>query len=136
VVFLGVIAISTLAIAVAIVAVLVAAGLLARRVGRLVDRVEQEMVPIFGHLNAIARDAARATALAGTQVERADRLLADVAERIEQILVTVQTTLVAPAREGRALVNALRIGFRTLLDLRSRGRRPRPRSDDDDALFI
>jgi len=46
-VFLGVIALASLAIAVVHVAVLVAAGLIARRIGRLIDHVEQELRPIF-----------------------------------------------------------------------------------------
>lgn len=131
---LGVIAVATLAIAVVQVAVLVAAGILARRLGRLADHVEQELKPIFGHLNAISRDAARATALAANQVERADRLFADAAQRIERILNTVQNTVVAPAREGRALLNAFRAGIRAIRELRhGRARRGR---EEDDALFI
>jgi len=135
-IFLGVIAFATLAIAVVHVAVLVAAGMLARRVGRLVDSLEVEMKPIFVHLNAIAGDAARATALATTQVERADKLLADVAQRIEETVASLQTTLLAPAREGRALLSAFRAGLRVILDLRHSARSRRGGAEDEDALFI
>ena len=62
-VFLGIIAVATLATAIVQIGVLVAAGRLARRLGRLVDQVEREMKPLFGHSNAIARDASRAAAL-------------------------------------------------------------------------
>lgn len=133
-VFLGVIAFATLAIAVVHVAVLVAAGMLARRIVRLVDSFELEMKPIFVHLNAVARDAARAAALATTQVERADRLFADVAQRIEQTLASLQSTVLEPAREGRALLSAFRAGLRVVRDLRRRRRRTR--AEDEDALFI
>lgn len=135
-VFLGVIAVATLAIAVVHVAVLVAAGILARRLGRLADHVEQELKPIVGHLSAISRDAAKATSLAVTQVERADRLFADAAQRIEHILNTVQNTVVAPAREGRALLIAFRAGIRAIRELRHGQARRRGRTEDDDALFI
>lgn len=134
-VFLGVIAVATLATAVVQVVVLVAAGILARRLGRLADQVERELKPIVGHLNAISRDAARAASLAVTQVERADRLFADGAHRIEQILNTVQHTVVAPAREARALLNAFRAGIRAIREPRH-GRARRGRAEDDDALFI
>ena len=59
-VFLGVIAVATLAMAIAQVGVFIAASLLARRVARLMDQVERELKPAFGHVNAIGRDASRA----------------------------------------------------------------------------
>ena len=71
--WLGIIAISTLLIAIVQIGVLIAAGLLARRLGRLASDIERELKPMFEHLNAIGRDAARAAALATAQVERADR---------------------------------------------------------------
>ena len=133
-IFLGVIAAATFAMAVVQVAVIVAAGRLARRVDRLADHVEQELKPLFSHLNAIGRDASRATALAATQVERTDRLFADVAQRIEQILISVQATVVAPVRESRALMTGIRAAWEALRELRAR--RARQRAEDEDALFI
>ena len=59
-VFLGVIAAATLAIAIVQIGVLVAAGRLARRVDALADQFEREMKPLFGHLNTIGHDASRA----------------------------------------------------------------------------
>ena len=115
-VFLGVIAVATLAIAIAQVGVMVAAGRLARRVDRLTDQFEQEMRPLFGHLNAIARDAARAAALATAQVERADRLFTDLAARVEEGVASLQSTIGEPARE------ALTQGRETLATAIERGR--------------
>ena len=135
-VFLGVIAVATLAIAIAQVGVLVAAGRLARRVERLTEQFEQEMRPLFGHMNAIGRDAARAAALATAQVERADRLFTDVAERVEQGIATLQSTIGGPAREGRALLVAFRAAFQVLSEMRSQRRPRQGRGDDEDALFI
>ena len=76
--FLGVIAAATLVTAITHVGVLVAAGLLARRIRRLTDKIDRELTPFFEHVNAIGRDASRAASLAAAQVERADRLFADV----------------------------------------------------------
>jgi len=132
--FLGVIAAATVTMAVVQIAIVVAAGRLARRVDRLADRMEHELVPLFTSLNAIGRDASRAAALASAQVERVDRLFADLALRVEETVSSVQTTVLGPAREGRALLRAFRAGFATLRSLAA-ARRAR-RGDDEDALFI
>jgi hypothetical protein len=143
-VFLGVIALATLATAVMQIVVLVAAGRLARRIERFVDHTEQELKPIMGHLDAIGRDASRAASLATaqveradrvitTQVERADRVLATLVDRLGETLDTIQTAVTRPAREGAALL----AGFRAALGiLRERGVRSRSRADDEKALFI
>lgn len=135
-VFLGVIAVATLAIAIAQIGVMVAAGRLARRVDRLTDQFEQEMRPLFGHLNAIGRDVSRAAALATAQVERADRLFTDLAARVEEGVASLQSTIGAPAREGRALLIAFRAAFDVLRGLRLTGRTRQGRGDDEDTLFI
>ena len=53
VVFLGIIAVATLATAIVQVGLLLEAGRLTRRLGRFVDDVEQEVKPIIGHLNSV-----------------------------------------------------------------------------------
>ena len=57
---LGIIAVATLAIAIVQIGVVVAAGRLARRIDTLTEQFEREVKPLFGHLNAIGRDASRA----------------------------------------------------------------------------
>ena len=133
-VFLGVIALATLTMAVAQVGVIVAAGRLARRIDRLADQVEHDLKPLFTNLNAIGRDASRAVALAATQVERADKLFTDLIARIEQTVTLLQANIVGPAREGKALLAALRAAIETLRTARGRARRGR--AEDEDALFI
>jgi hypothetical protein len=135
-VFLGVIALATLATAIVQIAVIIAAGRVARRVERLANQFEQDVKPLFAHLNAIGRDASRAAALATAQVERADKIFGDVAARIEQVLNGVQATLDTPAREGRALFSAFRAGLQAIRELRQKGRGRQGRGDDEDALFI
>jgi archaellum biogenesis protein FlaJ (TadC family) len=135
-VFLAVIAVATVAIAVAQIAVIVAAASAAKRLGQLADTFEREVRPLVGHLNAIGRDAARAAHLATAQVERADKLFADVAQRFEQTLAGVEASISAPAREGRALLSAFRAAFQALRELRRDGRARQGRGDDEDALFI
>ena len=129
-IFLGVIAVATLAMAIVLVGVVVAASRLARRLGRLLDQLDTEVKPLFDHLDAIGRDASRATALATAQVERIDRLFADLAQRLDQTLQGFQGILHVPAREGRAALAALAAAFRAMRA------RPRQRSEEEDALFI
>lgn len=133
-VFLGVIAVATLATAIVQIGVLVAASRLARRAERLMDVVEQEVRPILGHLNAIGRDASRAASLATVQVERVDRMFALLAERLEETLNTIQTTVTRPARDAAALVAGIRTALSFIRDFKAG--RARSRADDEDALFI
>lgn len=135
-VFLGVIAAATLAIAVVQVGVLVAAGRLARRLDQLATLVEQELRPVFGHLNAIGRDGSRAASLATAQVERVDRLISGLAQKIEQTVDTIRISMVAPGREGRAILSAFRVAIAVIRELRQSGRARQGRGEDEDALFI
>jgi hypothetical protein len=135
-VFLGVIAVATLAIAIAQIGVMVAAGRVARRVERLAEQLDRDLKPLFGHLNAIGRDASRAAALAAAQMERADKVFSDVAVRIELALNNIQSTLGAPAREGRALLSGFRAAIQAIRELRHDARARQSRSEDEDALFI
>ena len=133
-VFLGVIAAATLAIAAVQVGLVVAAWRLTRRVDRLTEQVAQELQPFFANVNAIGRDASRAVALAAAQVDRADRLFGDLVMKIDQTVTLIQSNIVAPAREGRAIFAALRATIAALRD--ARGRVRQGRGDDEDALFI
>jgi hypothetical protein len=132
--FLGVIAAAVLVMAAIQVAAIVVAARAARRIDRIADRFERDLQPVVASLQALTADAARATALAVTQVERADRLFGDLSRRVEQTLVTVQETLLAPAREGFAWLSGLKAVLATLRDLKPS---PQPAGvDEDDALFI
>lgn len=135
-VFLGVIAVATLAIAVGQIAVIVVASRAARRVSELAEQFERDLKPFLGHLNAIGSDAARAASLAAAQVERADRLFTDVTLRVEQTLNTVQGTVIGPVREGRALISAFVAAIQAIRELRQNGRARQGRAEDEDALFI
>jgi len=128
--FLGVIAAATLAMAIVQVGVIVVAGLLARRMIRLVDQVERDLRPLIANVNAIGRDAARAASLAATQVDRVDRLITDLVGRVEETVTSLQDA--GPARKGRAIMAAFRAAVGALRD----ARRARQRRDDEDALFI
>ena len=134
-VFLGLIALATMTTAIIQVSVLIAAARATRRVERLVERIEHELAPTFGHINAIGRDASRAVALAAVQVERVEELISDLAQRVEEVVAIVQATVSAPAREGKAVLIAIKAALEVVRDARRRSR-ARRRTEDDDVLFI
>ncbi len=116
------------------VAVIIAAGRLARRLERVADRFEQELAPVFAHLNSIARDMSRAASVATAQVERADQLFADLVQRVDDTARTIQQGIQMPLREVGAVVAALRAVLGVVRSRRSG--RSRSRAEDEDALFI
>jgi len=136
-VFLGVIAGAVLVMALIQVGAIIAAARLAQRVNQLAQQVERDMAPLVANLHTIGAEAARASALATAQVERADRLFADVTAKVEETTSVVQQAILGPAREGLAVMAGLRAALASLRDPRqaSAGRRP-ARSDEDDPLFI
>src|SRR5258706_7216594 len=118
--------------AIVLVGPLIAAARLARQVGRILDQLEVDLKPLFDHMNAIGRDASRAAALATAQVERVDRALNDLAQRLDHSLRTFQAILNGPAREGQAIVTAMVAALRALPG----GMARHARREDEDALFI
>jgi predicted PurR-regulated permease PerM len=132
---LGVIALATLTMALVQVSVIVYGWMLARRISRLVGQIEHEMKPLADSLNAMARDAARATALASAQVERVDQLFTEMTTKIEHTASTIQRSIVSPLRDGAAVMTGIRAAIEVFRDL-SRSRTARGRTDEEDALFI
>ena len=137
VVFLGVIAVAVTVMAAVQVGCIVFGARLARRVDQLATQVDREIKPLLMNLNKVGEEAARAAQLAATQVERVDRLFADVAIRVEDTAASLQSAIIAPAREGFALLSGIRAAFAALREIRSAAAPARSaRHDDDDALFI
>jgi hypothetical protein len=135
--WLGVIAVSTLVMAVIQVGAIVYGARTARRLEVALGRVETDLRPILERAQQVSTDAARMSALAVVQVERADQLFAEVSQRVDQTAAVIQHALVAPAREGAALLAAARATLAALRGLRGAGRRTPPRGvEEDDALFI
>ncbi len=134
--FLGAIALATVVMAAIQVGAIIYAVKMAKRTEALVSRLERDVSPIMERLAAMSVDASRATSLAALQVEKIDRLVTDVSTRVDRTMVAAERALVAPAREGVALVSAFKAALGTLRDLRRQQRGTRFRAEDDDALFI
>lgn len=142
--FLGIIAGAVLVMAIIQVAAIVFAARAARSVGEAVSRLERDVRPLVANLQTMSADAARATAAATAQIERAqktvDGLLNRVdaaAERVERTLQAIQDGIMVPAREGFAFLQAIRSIFSTGPKAsRGTSRSRHSTTDDEDALFI
>ena len=133
-VFLGIIAAAVLVMAVIQVAVVVIASRAASRLTALATQIEQDIRPLITNLQTITADAARATAVAAAQVDRADKLFTDMSTRLDQTLATVQEALLGAAR-GNAWLAALKGVLAAFRDFRSPARRS-SNVEEEDALFI
>ena len=134
-VFLGVIALATLIMAFIQVGAIVAALRLARQAQATLDSVQQEIRPLIARATAVVDEASRTAALATAQAQKVDRLLTDLSRRVEETAAVVQDAIVRPAREGFAIVAAVRAmlaAFRRGDDMRPR----HGRAEEEDPLFI
>ena len=135
-VFLGVIAVAVLVMAVIQVAAIVFAMSAARRIGQVADRLEQDLRPVMQNLQTMTAEAARVTNLAALQMERADRMFADLSRRAEQVMAVVPS-LLGPAGKGMAFLNGLKAALAAIQELRrSSRRRGAAHAEEEDALFI
>jgi predicted PurR-regulated permease PerM len=134
-VWLGIIAVAVLVMAVIQVAAIVFAMSAARRIGQVADRLEQNLNPVVSNLQTITSEAARMTTMAAAQVERADRMFADLTRRAEQVMAAVPT-LLGPAGKGFAFLNGIKAALAAIHELRRSSRRGAAHPDDEDALFI
>ena len=133
--FLGIIAVAVLVMAVIQVAAIVFAMSAARRIGQVADRLEQDLRPVMSNLQAITSEAARATSLAAAQMERADRMFADLSRRVEQVMAAIPS-LLGPAGKGLAFLNGIKAALAAIHELRRSSRRGAAHPDEEDALFI
>lgn len=141
-IYLAIIAAAVVVMALIQVTAIVIAARAARRVSDAVARLEQDVRPIVTNLQTISTDAAKATASAAAQVQRAEQTVAVVLDRVDAVtarvdetLQSIQNGILAPARDGLAFLQTLR----SIVASFTRGSAPRSRqqaSDEDDALFI
>ena len=140
--FLGVIAVATLVMALIQVGALVAILRVARMAQQTIADVHRDVRPLIEQATvvatkatAIADEASRTATIATIQAEKIDRLLTDLAVRVDQTAGVVQQAIITPAREGLAIVAALKA---VLGALRSPHEGPRHgrTADEEDPLFI
>jgi hypothetical protein len=97
--------------------------------------VHEEIRPLLARASAVADEASRTTALASAQMQKVDRLVTDLARRIDETAAVVQHAIVTPAREGLAVVAAVKAGLGALRGL-GELRKPAGRTEEEESLFI
>jgi hypothetical protein len=142
-VYLGIIAVAVAVMAIIQVAAIVFAARAARSVGDAVSQLQEDVRPIVANLQTLSADAARATAAATAQVERAQKTVDalmnrvdTVGARVEQTVQMLQNGILAPAREGYAIMQAIRAIFSSSRPSRQAPRTRPVSAEEEDALFI
>ena len=135
-VFLGVIAFATLIMALIQIGAIIAALRLARQAQEAITSVQRDIRPLILKANAIAEEASRTLALATAQAQKVDRVVTDLSRRVEETAALLQEAIVKPAREGMAVVAAIKAGFGALRGLRELHHRHGRQADEEDPLFI
>ena len=134
-IFLGVIAISTLVMALIQVGAIVAALKAVGEAQKMIATVQQDVRPLIAKVSALADEAGRTAKLATLQAEKVDRLVTDLTRRLDETAVVVQQAITTPAREGMAIVAAIKASLGALRGFRDYRGRP-AHGDDEDPLFI
>jgi hypothetical protein len=135
-IFLAIIAIATLVMALIQVGAIIAAVRLAKQAQQLITSVQQDVKPLIARANAIAEEASRTVALATAQAQKVDRLVTDLSVRVEQTAGILQEAIITPAREGLAIVAAVRAAVGALRGLRGPDPHSHRTSEEEDPLFI
>lgn len=135
-IFLAVIAVATLVMALIQVGAIVYAVRLGQQAQQALASVQQEIRPLASRVSAVAEEASRAAAIATAQAQRLDRLITSLSERVEETAAVVQEAIVTPAREGLALMAALKAGLAALRPSRGPQTRHGRTADEEDPLFI
>ncbi|HEX6975100.1 MAG TPA: hypothetical protein VF147_11905 [Vicinamibacterales bacterium] len=135
-IFLGVIAFATLIMAIIQVGAIVAALRLAKQAQLVVTSMQQEVRPLIARAHAIAEEASRTVALATAQAEKVDRVVTDLSRRTEETAAVLQEAIITPAREGLAIVAAVKAGLGALKGFRDLSPRTGRHADEEDPLFI
>src|SRR5882672_1269046 len=145
VVFLGVIALSSLVQAGFLIGLAMGGRRLGRRLDALNDRIDREIRPALDNLGRITRNMAEVTDIVTLQARRVDDVLADTIEKIEDTTDTIRRVIVKPLGplvDIAAFFKGIRRGLSVYSELRGlegqgRGRPARRhQTDEDEHLFI
>lgn len=130
---MGVTAVAVLIIALIQVVVGVVLLRISKEAVEAIKDLRNEVKPLIQKATKVADDAGRVSALALTQVERVDHLMSSTALRIDDTLQLVQSSVLAPVRQGTAVLAGLKAAMAVFRARQDKGRYGR---DDEDALFI
>lgn len=133
--FLGVIAVATAVMAVMQIGAIVVLARVALQVRDIVGTLQKDVRPLIARANALAEEATKTATIATAQAEKIDRLVTDLSRRVDETSAVVQQAIITPAREGMAIIAALKAGLGALKGFKDLRGRPGG-VDDEDALFI
>jgi hypothetical protein len=148
--FLGIIAVATLVMALIQVGAIIAILKVARQSQEAIASLQRDVrplladvkplladaKPIVARAQEIADEASRTMAIATAQAQKIDVLVTNLTRRVDETAVIVQQAIVTPAREGIAMVAAVKAALGVIRrsgDFRGRATR---QGDEDDPLFI
>ena len=149
-VFLGIIAAATLVMALIQIGAVVAILKVARQAQESIAMIQRDVKPILAEVrpmleeakpiiskaSEIADEASRTAALATAQAHKIDQLVSVLTRRVDETAAIVQQAVITPAREGMAVVAAIKAALGVLRqsgDFRGRARR---HESEEDPLFI
>jgi hypothetical protein len=133
--FLGIIAVATAVMAVMQIGAVVVLARVALQVRDIVGTLQKDVRPLIARANALAEEATKTATIATAQAEKIDRLVTDLSRRVDETSAVVQQAIITPAREGMAIIAALKAGLGALKGFKDLRGRPGG-VDDEDALFI
>jgi hypothetical protein len=134
-VFLGLIAAATVLMALIQVGALIAILRIARQAQQTMNQLQRDVRPLIAKATAVADEASRTASLATLQAQKIDRLVTDLAQRADETVGVVQRAIITPAKEGMAILAAVKAGLHALQGFRERPRHGKP-VDEEDPLFI
>jgi ribosomal protein L17 len=134
--FLGVIAAATVVMALIQVSAIITTLRLARQAQQVLQSVHQEVRPLIARAQVLADEASRTVAMAATQAQKVDRLITDLSQRVDETAGVIQEAIITPAREGLAIVAAVKAGLSALRGLRDVRPRNGRHAEEEDPLFI
>jgi hypothetical protein len=143
VVFLGIIALSSVVQAAFLLGLALQGRRLGKRLEDLQNRIDREIRPSIDALSRVSRNLAEASDLAVLQVRRFDGLLADTVDKVEQttsLLRDIVLRPLGPLVDIVAFLKGIRRGIEVYQRLRGFERHergvPRRHETDDEHLFI
>lgn len=141
-IFLGIIAVATLVMALIQVGAIIAILKMAKQAQDVVKQaqdvlasVHQDVKPLLARASQIADEASKTATIATAQAEKVDKMVTDLTRKVDETSTLVQHAIVTPAREGIAIVAAIKASLSALRGFGTFRGRPR-HSEEDDALFI
>jgi hypothetical protein len=142
VVFLGLIALSSL-VQGTLLLILARGGLrLSKRIQDLQARVEAEVKPILDDVNAVARNVSQVSDLAAAQAQRLQDVIAETARKVEETRDEIKGVLAHPTHalgDAFAFLKGIRRGlevYRQLGGFEAQTKGAARRYGDDEHLFI